>query len=232
MGPEPGRPELKAVLSDPDVPAVSPSVRAQILATEHWSLLATRSTTQSEVLSRISTFLMLVSASIVSLALIGQFTHFDQRFIMIALVFVGMLLVIGTLTQMRLGSAAIEDLALVIGMNRLRSAYVELDPGVERYFMTGAHDDDASVWQTYNPLIRPNRILQPLASTSAFILFLTSGVAGGFGALVALALGASGPIVAVVAAAAGVIYLLLSIVFGLRQYMRLSRRTILSSSPG
>jgi hypothetical protein len=34
-------------------------------------LLATRSTTQSEVLSRITTFLMLVSASIVSLALVG-----------------------------------------------------------------------------------------------------------------------------------------------------------------
>ena len=47
------------------------SVRAQLLATEHWSLRATRSTTQSEVLSRITTFLMLVSASIVSLALVG-----------------------------------------------------------------------------------------------------------------------------------------------------------------
>jgi hypothetical protein len=31
------------------------------------------------VLSRITTLLMLVSASIVSLALIGQFTRFDQR---------------------------------------------------------------------------------------------------------------------------------------------------------
>jgi hypothetical protein len=66
------------------------SVRAQLLATEHWSLLATRSTTQSEVLSRITTFLMLVSASIVSLALIGQFTRFDRQFITFALVLLGM----------------------------------------------------------------------------------------------------------------------------------------------
>ncbi len=38
-------------MSDPSpVPA---SVRAQLLATEHWSLLATRSQTWSEVMSRI-----------------------------------------------------------------------------------------------------------------------------------------------------------------------------------
>lgn len=72
-----------------------------LLATEHWSLLATRSTTQSEVLSRITTFLMLVSASIVSLALIGQATRFDRRFIAFALVLLGMVLMIGALTQMR-----------------------------------------------------------------------------------------------------------------------------------
>jgi hypothetical protein len=92
----------------------APSVRAQLLATEHWSLLATRSTTQSEVLSRITTFLMLVSASIVSLALIGQATRFDRRFITFALVLLGMVLMIGALTQMRLGNAAFEDLAHVI----------------------------------------------------------------------------------------------------------------------
>jgi hypothetical protein len=63
-----------------------PSVRAQLLATEHWSLLATRSTAQSEVLSRITTFLTLVSASIVSLALIGQATRFGGRFLTFALV--------------------------------------------------------------------------------------------------------------------------------------------------
>ena len=74
------------------------SVRAQLLATEHWSLLATRSTTQSEVLSRITTFLMLVSASIVSLALIGQVTGFDRRFITFALVLLGAVLMVGALT--------------------------------------------------------------------------------------------------------------------------------------
>jgi hypothetical protein len=51
----------------------------QLLATEHWSLLATRSMTQSEILNRITTVLLLVSASTVSLALIEQLTRFDRR---------------------------------------------------------------------------------------------------------------------------------------------------------
>jgi hypothetical protein len=62
--------------SQPGTDGPPPGVRAQLLATEHWSLLATRSTAQSELLSRITTFLMLVSASIVGLALMGQATRF------------------------------------------------------------------------------------------------------------------------------------------------------------
>src|SRR4029450_13197822 len=66
-----------------------PSVRAQLLATEHWSLLATRRTTQSEFLRRSTPSLLWVSASTVSLALIGQATRFDRRFITFALVLLG-----------------------------------------------------------------------------------------------------------------------------------------------
>ena len=203
------------------------AVRAQLLATEHWSLLATRSTTQSEILSRITTFLMLVSSSIVGLALIGQVTRFDGRFIAFALVLLGMLVVIGTLTQMRVGTAAIEDLAHVIGMNRLRAGYVELDPGVERYFVTSAHDDDRGVWQTYNHLAGPRAILQPLASSGTFITFVTAGLTGAFGAVVAVALNAPGPVAGVVAAACGVAYFGISVTLGLRQVRRLGRRSVL-----
>ena len=185
-----------------------PAVRAQLLATEHWSLLATRSTTQSEVLSRITTFLMLVSSSIVGLALIGQVTRFDGRFIAFALVLLGML-------------------GHVIGMNRLRAGYVELDPAVERYFVTSAHDDDRSVWQTYNHLGGPRAILQPLASSGTFITFVTAGLTGAFGALVAVALNAPGPVAGVVAAVCGVAYFGISVTLGLRQVRRLARRSVL-----
>ncbi len=228
-------PALRRFMAQPEGPPASAApepgrapqaVRAQLLATEHWSLLATRSTTQSEVLSRITTFLMLVSSSIVGLALIGQVTKFDRRFIALALVLLGMLVVIGTLTQMRVGAASLEDLALVIGMNRLRAGYVELDPGIEKYFVTSPHDDTRGVWQTYNPLTGPRALLQPLASSGSFITFVTSGLAGAFGGLVAVALGAPGLIVGLVAAACGLAFIGLSTIFGLRQFLRL-KRTIL-----
>jgi hypothetical protein len=222
--PSEGRPPSN--VSQKGTGSAAPNVRAQLLATEHWSLLATRSTTQSEVLSRITTFLMLVSASIVSLALIGQVTRFDRRFITFALVLLGMVILVGTLTQMRLGNAAIEDLANVIGMNRLRAAYVELDPGIEPYLVTSAHDDDPGIWQTYNHLMGPNPIWQPFASTGAFITLVNSGLTGVFAALVAMALDAPGPLVGAVAAACGLAFLGISVALAVRQVGRVNRRYV------
>jgi hypothetical protein len=216
--------------TDPDTGSLA--VRAQLLATEHWSLLATRSTTQSEVLSRISTFLMLVSSSIVGLALVGQFTRFDGRFITLALVLLGTLVVIGTLTQMRVGNASIEDLAHVIGMNRLRAGYVEVDPGIERFFVTSAHDDHQSVWQTYNHLFGPHQMSNLLGSSGTFITFVTAGLAGAFAALVAVALSAPGLIVGLVGAAGAICFPAISVLLGMRQYRRITRRSILFPAPG
>ena len=219
-----GRPTLDA--SQHGTGSAPSSVRAQLLATEHWSLLATRSTTQSEVLSRITTFLMLVSASIVSLALIGQATRFDRRFITFALVLLGMVIMIGTLTQMRLSNAAIEDLGHVIGMNRLRAAYVELDSGIERYLVTSAHDDDPGIWQTYNHLMGPNPIWQPFASSTTFITLVNAGLTGVFAGLVAVALDAPGPLVGAAAAGCGLAYLGISATLAVRQVGRMNRRYV------
>jgi hypothetical protein len=216
--------------SDPSQPwagsSPPPNVRAQLLATEHWSLLATRSTTQSEVLSRITTFLMLVSASIVSLALIGQVTRFDGRFITFALVLLGMVVMIGLLTQVRLGNAAVEDRAHVIGMNRLRAAYLELDPGIERYLVTSAHDDDNGIWQTYNHLMGQNPIWQPFASSPAFIMLVNAALTGVFAGLVAVVLGATGPLVGAVAAAGGLAFLGSTVTLAARRIRRVHRRHV------
>jgi hypothetical protein len=38
---------------------------------------------------------------------------------------------------------------LVIGMNRLRHAYLALAPELEPYFITAHHDDHAAILQTY-----------------------------------------------------------------------------------
>ena len=35
------------------------------------------------------------------------------------------------------------------GMNRLRAAYVDIDPSLAPYFITGLHDDEPGIAQTY-----------------------------------------------------------------------------------
>ena len=195
-----------------DLPATpnaefSPSVRAQLLATEHWSLLASRSTTQHELLVRIAMFLTLVSASVVSLALIGQATDFDGRFDAFTIVLFSILLLIGTLTLLRIYNGSEEDNAYVIGMNRLRAAYAELDPGIDRYFITSTHDDAQGIGQTYTYFRHSSWLVQLLASSAMFILVVDAVVAGTLAGLVANAADASGTVIAIASAAVGACYI-------------------------
>jgi hypothetical protein len=87
----------------------------------------------------------------VSLALIGKATDFDGRFDAFTIVLCSILLLVGTLTLLRVYNGSEEDQAYVIGMNRLRAAYAELDPGIERYFVTSTHDDDRGVLRVPPP---------------------------------------------------------------------------------
>jgi uncharacterized membrane protein YeaQ/YmgE (transglycosylase-associated protein family) len=185
---------------------VPPSVRAQLLATEHWSLLASRSTTQNELLVRIAIFLTLVSASIVGLALVGQATDFDGRFDVFAIVLFSILLLVGTLTLLRVSNGSEEDLAFVIGMNRLRAAYAELDAGIDRYFVASKHDDDRGISQTYAYFPHSSALVQPLASSMMFILVVDAVVAGTLAGLIANAADGSGVVIAIAAGIAGTSY--------------------------
>ncbi len=125
-----------------DLPA---AVRVQILATEHWGLLATRSLSWTESFSRAGMFLASLSAAVVALALVAQASQFGDAFIAFALVVLPFVLFIGLATHARLVAANVEDLYWVLGMNRLRHAYLELAPELEPYFITSAHDDPRGV---------------------------------------------------------------------------------------
>jgi hypothetical protein len=67
----------------------------QILTTEHWSLLATRSMIWNEIFTRASMFLTTLSASIVALALVAQATEFDETFRTLALLILPVVLFLG-----------------------------------------------------------------------------------------------------------------------------------------
>jgi len=153
------------------------ALRAQILATEHWSLLASRSTTQSEVLTRIAIFLTLVSAGVFSLGVLGNATGFRGGFGVVAAGVLLLLALLGAVTQLRVLSTAEEDLAYVLAMNRLRGAYVDLDPGVERYLVMSAADDQDGAGRTYYPFA-PRERTQVLASSMLVILAVESALVG------------------------------------------------------
>ena len=59
------------------------------------------------------------------------------------------ILVLGTLTAVRVHNASTDDAAMILGMNRLRAAYVEMDPSIARYLVTSWHDDLAGISRTY-----------------------------------------------------------------------------------
>jgi hypothetical protein len=138
-------PELSGPPALSDRSGVTDAVRAQILATEHWSLLATRSMTWNEIFSRASMYITVLSAAVVALALVAQATAFGPTFRLFALFVLPVVLLVGLATILRLGAANGEDFWLLMGMNRLRHGYLELAPELEPYFVTESHDDPRSV---------------------------------------------------------------------------------------
>jgi hypothetical protein len=130
---------------------------AQILATEHWSLLGTRALIWNEALSRATVFLTVLSASIISIALLADATGFGPQTTVLALVLLPVVFLLGLFAYARLVQINVEEFQLVLAMNRLRQAYIKLEPGLESYFTTGFHDDERGIVTSYM-LDRPSRL--------------------------------------------------------------------------
>lgn len=170
---EPGAPETPpptpggAVESDAAL-----ARRAQILATEHWGLLAARGTAQSEVLTRITIFLTLVSAGLVTIGLLGQATAFTSWFGGAAIAILAFLALVGLITQARVLNVSEEDMMYVVAMNRLRGAYVDLDPAVADIFLSAVADDRPGMERTYSFLRR--RSVSVLFGSSMLLIIVVN----------------------------------------------------------
>ena len=166
-------------------PAPAPvAVQAQILSTEHWSLLATRNLAWSESFSRASWFVTVVSATVVALALVADSTDFGPGFRFFALLIIPLLVVIGVATVVRLVQLNSEDVELVIGMNRLRRGYLDLAPELEGYFVTGHREDVAGIMRTYGT--RRTRIpaSQYLSSIALLVSLIVAVLVGAMAGLI------------------------------------------------
>jgi hypothetical protein len=171
------RGEGAAPPGDPDNPLDDPRA-LQILSTEHWSLLATRSLSWSESFSRAGLFLSVVSATAVALALVGQATSFGQQFVAFALVMLPVALFVGLATYTRLDEVNTEDMIWVAGMNRIRHAYLEMRPGLAPYFITGSTDDPAGVETSFG-IHRPGSVFAHWIVTMPGMVAVLDGVLAG-----------------------------------------------------
>jgi hypothetical protein len=197
--------EIPAATRDPGM-----ATKVQILATEHWSLLATRSLTYTESLGRVNIFLAILSGAVIALALVAQADRFGTTFIAVAIPLRGVSLFAGIATISRLMALNRDDYRWVVGMNRLRHAYVELYPELETYFTASRYDDLPGALQTLgiDDLTAGSRVgsMRHLFQTLPGMLTVIVGCLGGaIAALMAIAVSVP-PLGAVVASAAAFAY--------------------------
>src|SRR5437879_3546081 len=172
----------------------SPSMRLQILSTEHWSLLASRSLAWNESFSRAGMFLTTLSGAIVALGLVGGATGFGESFTLFALVILPVVLFIGLATWIRLGAPNYHEALCVVGMNRIRAAYLQLAPDLERFFVMSAHDDFPGIGVTMGVQPGGGRgfwLAQMIAGTPTVVAVLNAVLVGAILAIAAVRLGGS-----------------------------------------
>jgi hypothetical protein len=201
------------------------ATKLQILATEHWSLLATRSLTYTESLGRVNMFLAILSGAVIALALVAQADHFGPIFIAVAIFILSVVLFTGIATIARLTALNRDDYRWVIGMNRLRHAYLEQHPGLAANFVTSPYDDLPGALQTLGIGVVPARAgvgssLHVLQTLPGMLSVIVAAVAGAIGALAARAIGL--PSVGVVLAGVATFVLAL-VLMGIRGQKSFSR---------
>ncbi len=201
------------------------STQLQILATEHWSLLATRALTYTESLGRVSIFLAILSGAVIALALVAQADHFGPAFIAIAIVTLTVVLFTGIATIGRLMQLNGDDHRWVIGMNRLRHAYLELHPDLAPFFTTSPYDDLPGALQTLGidrgATGKVGSALHVFQTLPGMLSVIVAAVAGAIGSLVtyAFAIQAAGVIAA--GGAAFIVTVVLMRIWGKRAYTRM-----------
>ena len=222
-------PPVRATLeARTDSPLADPRALT-ILTTEHWSLLSARSLVYNEAFARTGMFLTFLSASLVALALLGQGMGFDRDFLLFAAVILAFDLFIGLATLGRVASASNDDLRCIAGMNRIRHAYLDMDPGLEPYFITSQYDDIHGILSTYGEPTgeHPSLFLglvHGLTTTDGMVSMITTGIAAVLTTVVALLAGAPPSVAIGVGVATFIAAQVAMLTIGYRNFSRFSAR--------
>lgn len=205
---------------DPDVAA-----KVQILAVEHWSLLAARTLTYNESLSRVTIFLAIVSGAVIALALVAQADHFRAIFLTIAIPVLLVVLFAGISTTSRLTALNRDDYRWVIGMNRIRRAYLDLEPDLEPHFTTSPYDDLHGALRTLGVEAAGassglGSVFHLLQTLPGMLMVIVAAVGGAVAGLVAVALGVPGAATILIATGGFVAVLVIMAIWSRRTFGR------------
>jgi hypothetical protein len=173
-----------------------PARLLQILVAEHASLTAMRTQAQSEMASRATMFVAALSGGLVAISFIAQATRFGPESKAFDLTILTVLLFIGVATFIRTLDLNADDVRWVAALNRVRGAYIELEPASRHYLVTARADEVEGIQATINP----GRGIHPLygiAATPGLIAVIDSVIGGAIAAVVGTVIAPSIDILAI-----------------------------------
>ena len=174
----------------------------EMLSTEHWSLLSTRTLGWNEMAGRTQMYLTAMSGTVLALALVAQGTNFGPQFLWFAVGLLPPLLFIGVVTFVRLVYLNREDARWLQGMNRIRHAYVEASPAIERHLVTSPYDDARGIYRTYGAEPPRTQDLHALFTTPGMVSVINAVVGAAMVGIAAQAAGLPGVLPAALSVAA------------------------------
>jgi hypothetical protein len=150
-----------------------------IMSTEHFTLQGARSAAISDSNGRTGFFLNSLSAGVVALAFVAQVAQSGPAFIILALIVLPTLLIVGLASFERLLQLGIENIRLVVAINRVRHYYLEVAPELLPHFTLSDRDDPVGVLSSLGSIrggIRPWDLFVTNAGVVAIINSIVSGV--------------------------------------------------------
>jgi hypothetical protein len=150
----------------------------QILTTEHFALMSTRTLGCQEMFGRTTIFIAVFSGTVITLALLAQATKFGPEILWYALVLISVLLFIGLGTFVRSVGINYEDARWVAGLNLLHQAYLQIAPGLEPFFVTAHGQETDHPALGYGTRQHLAEVAKSLTTTSSVVATLNSALAG------------------------------------------------------
>ena len=161
----------------------------QILTTEHFGLMSTRTLGYQEMFGRTTIFVSVLSGTVITLALLAQATKFGPEILWYALVLISVLLFIGIGTFVRSVVINYEDANWVTGLRRLHQAYLKIVPELEPFFIAGHEPRTDRPPLGYGARQHLAEMAKSLTTTSSVVATLNSVLAGALASAVIALLG-------------------------------------------